>query len=334
MKIENKSILFTGIGVVEVKSVTLDVPETLHRDDLLLRTELTVISPGTEMDCLMARIENKSFPKCLGYSAVARVLRCGSEAHGFQEGDQVLVYHSSHQAFLLKNKADVVKLPSGLPPEEAVFAVIGCMGLQGVRKVRVELGESLMVMGLGLLGQVALQAAARSGAFPCIGLDFNPHRRELALKHGADAAFSPDEPDLARKIQDVTQGRGLNAVIEVTGNPQAVKQGLTMMAPCGRMALVGCSRTPTTELDFYNLVHRPGIEIIGAHNFVRPKHDSYPGYWTMRQDMATLMELIKAGRIVTRDFITDHVKPEEAPAMYQKFIDRNPQTLGVIFDWR
>lgn len=333
MKIDNKSILFTDIGVVDVQTQPLDIPDTLQRDDLLLQTEYTLISPGTEMDCLMARIADKSFPKCLGYSAVARVLRRGAEATDFQEGARVLVYHSSHRAFLIKNKADVVKVPDGLSPEEAIFAVTGCMGLQGVRKVRLELGESLMVMGLGLLGQVALQAAARSGAFPCIALDFNPLRRDIALRHGADAALAPDDPDLTAKLRDLTHGQGLNAVIEVTGNPEAVKQGLAHMAPFGRIALVGCSRTPTTDIDFYNLVHRPGIEIIGAHNFARPKNDSYPGYWTMRKDMATLMELIRAGRINTRDLITDIAKPEDAPAMYRKFIDRDPNTLGVIFNW-
>lgn len=334
MRMRGKQILFTNVGKVETRPMDFEEPEKLFRDDLFLQTEYTLISPGTEMDCLFGRSDNGSeYPKCLGYSAVARVLKCGDEVSEFQPGDRVLVYHSLHTSFLVKNKADLVKVPEGLAPEEAVFAVIGSMGLQGLRKVRPELGEPVMVMGLGLLGMIASQCAARSGAYPLITLDFNPFRRDLSLELGADESFSPDTPKLTKKVKALSEG-GVPAVIEATGNPDAINMGLKMMAPLGRIALVGCSRTPTERIDFYHDVHRPGIQIIGAHNFVRPKDQSRPGYWTMRDDMSSLMKLIRAGRINTRRLITEIVPPEQAPAMYQRFIDKDPGVLGVVFDWR
>ena len=331
---KNRCVCFTALGRVELLETALQVPECLFRDDLLLQTEYTLISPGTELDCLLGRSANSKFPQCLGYSAVARVLRCGAEASEFQTGERVLVYHSQHAQFLLKNKADCVKVPEGLSSEEAIFAVIGAMGFQGVRKIRPELGESMLVMGLGLLGQIAAQTAALSGAFPLLAMDYNPFRRELALRHGVDAAFSPDHPELAQNIRSLTGGRGVNGLLEVTGSAQAIQFALSVMAPLGRIALVGCSRTATKSIDFYHAVHRPGIQILGAHNFVRPKQDSYPGYWTMAEDMRVLMELIAAGRLNTRELISDIVPPEQAPAMYQRLVDRDEKTLGILFDWR
>lgn len=330
----NRRICFTSVGKVEVLESEWQVPDPLFRDDLLLQTEYTLISPGTELDCLLGRIDNREYPKCLGYSAVARVLQKGDEATEFQAGDRVLVYHSQHAQFLLKNKADCVKIPDGLPSEEAIFAVVGAMGFQGVRKIRPELGESMLVMGLGLLGQIAAQTAALSGAFPLLALDYNPFRRELALHHGVDAAFSPDHPELESVIRSHTGERGVKGLVEVTGSPQAIQFALQVMAPFGRIALVGCSRTPTENIDFYHTVHRPGIQILGAHNFVRPKQDSYPGYWTMAEDMRILMELIAAGRLNTRDLISEIASPQQAPEMYQRFVNRDEKALGILFDWR
>ncbi|OQA86543.1 MAG: Sorbitol dehydrogenase [Lentisphaerae bacterium ADurb.Bin242] len=327
-----KQILFTDVGKVETLPLDFEEPGELFRDDVLLQTEYTLVSPGTEMDCLFGRTGG-NYPKCLGYSATARVLKCGEEVSEFQAGDRVLVYHSRHASFLVKNKSDLVKVPEGLAPEEAVFAVVGSMGLQGLRKIRPELGESVMVMGLGLLGMIASQCAARSGAFPLITLDFNPFRRDLSLQLGADHSFSPDTADLAEKVKALSEG-GVPAVVEATGAPDAINLGLKMMSPLGRIALVGCSRTPTERIDFYQDVHRPGIQIIGAHNFVRPTDRSRPGYWTMRDDMSALMKLIRAGRINTRKLITEIAPPERAPAMYRRFIDKDPGVLGVIFDWR
>ena len=175
--------------------------------------------------------------------------------------------------------------------------------------------------------------ARLSGCYPVIGLDFNASRRKIALELGADAVFSPDEPGLKEKILTLTGG-GCNSVIEVTGNPQAVVQGLEMTARFGRFALVGCNRTPTEKIDFYNLVHRPGISVIGAHNMARPQHDRQPGVWTMKDDMAVLLRYLSAKRLKTRPLLTRIADPAEAPEIYAKLFARDLDVLGVVYDWR
>jgi threonine dehydrogenase-like Zn-dependent dehydrogenase len=191
-----------------------------------------------------------------------------------------------------------------------------------------------MVMGLGLLGQFAVQTAHLSGCYPVIAMDFNEARRKIALALGADAAFSPDEPDLREKILALTSGRGCDSVVEITGNPQAVVQGLELTAPFGRFALVGCNRTPTEKIDFYNLVHRPGISVIGAHNMARPQQERRPGVWTMKEDMALLLRYLSAGRLHSRELLTMVADPAEAPGIYDRLYARDPGLLGVVFNWK
>lgn len=326
------SIAFTAPGRVELESCELTEPE-LKRDEVFLETECTLVSPGTERACLLGLTDGE-FPKYLGYSAVARVLRAGEEA-GFQAGERVLVYHSIHSTHLVKQARDLVRIEDdALPAHVAVFAVIASMGLQGVRKARPEFGESLAVMGLGLLGLFAVRCAYLDGLFPVIALDFNERRRKLALEFGADAVFSPDKPELLERIRHLTRGNGVDVVVEVTGNPEALNEALDFTAPYGRITLTGCSRTPTHEIDFYHKVHRPGISIIGAHNMARPLHDNRPGYWTMREDMALLLRLFSAGRIRTESLVDKVASPADAPLIFERIARGDPELLGVIFDWK
>ncbi len=343
---KRKRIVFTDIRQVEVQEDDWDC-EILDRGEALLETECTLISPGTELANLngaqaMGRVS--LFPKVLGYSAVARVLETGEECE-FEPGDRVLIYHSKHSSFQHKHQRDMVKIPEAVSSYDAVFCVTAAMGLQGLRKLQCELGESVAVVGLGLLGLAALRCAALDGAMPLIGIDYNPVRREIARDYGADYTFSPDEPDLAAKIRELTQnsGRGdtianfpqggCNGVIEVTGNPAALDMALDYTAPFGRVALVGCSRTPTEQLDFYNKVHRPGISLIGGHNFVRPPQDSRTGFWTMRRDMSFLLRLIELGRFNPSRMRDVVAAPEEAPGLYARLLEHEPNLLGIVFDW-
>ena len=329
-----QAIQFYAPGKAQL--VDMEINESLAPDQVLLKTECSLISPGTEFANLsgVTNIKNFKFPCFLGYSAVARVVKTGSNVSEFKEGDRCLCYHSIHRNIQKMNQADLVKIEDDtLCSDEAVFAVVGCMGFQGVRRCRPEFGESLMVMGLGLLGQFAVQTARLSGCFPIIALDFNKDRREIALQTGADAAFSPDDPTLKEQILTLTRNSKCDCVVEVTGNPQALIQGLELTADFGRVALVGCSRTPTENVDFYNLVHRPGINIIGAHNMARPRHDARPGVWTMKQDMATLLRYMAAGRLNAKALFTMKSDPREAPEIYDRLYRRDPNLLGVIFDW-
>lgn len=191
-----------------------------------------------------------------------------------------------------------------------------------------------MVMGQGLLGLFATQFFRLSGAYPVVAADLNEHRRALALQLGADYAFDLSEEDFVFRVKQVTHGKGINACVEVTGYANALVQALSCAAWQGRISLLGCTRVSNCDIDYYNLVHRPGIKLIGAHNFVRPKVESYPHHWTHHDDCRAILDLIAAHRIKVAPLVSRVVSPARATEIYNQLCDDADFQPGMVFDWR
>lgn len=325
-------IVVETIGTAVLKP--FDVPRP-SAGEVLLENDYTVVSAGTERANLLG-LPNTSgtFPYYPGYCGIGRVIAVGEGVENARIGDRALASFSGHRSHAIQKAADLtVVRDDGIESLDAAFVVIAAMGLQGVRKLQLQLGESAMVIGLGLLGVFATQLAAVDGAIPVIVSDFDAKRRELALALGADHAFSPDESDLAEKIRELTYGKGADAIVEVTGAAVALQQALTYVAWQGRISLLGCTRISDANIDFYQYVHRRGVSLIGAHTFVRPQVDSYPGYWTTQDDYRTLLALIAARRLAVRPIISEVVSPERAPAVYRRLAEEKHPPLGIVFDW-
>ena len=101
----------------------------------------------------------------------------------------------------------------------------------------------------------------------------------------------------------------------------------------GRVSLLGCTRVSDQPIDYYRLVHRPGVKLIGAHNFVRPKFESYPHHWTHQDDCEAVLKLLAAGRFRIAPIISETHTPEDAPCVYER-LSKKELPLGVVFDWR
>lgn len=303
---------------------------------VLTKTRYTVVSAGTERACLLDLPNTYSYgkwPKTEGYCAVGVVEKVGSEVKNFKPGDRVLVYHGTHAEYSLRPENFLIPVKEDVEDVEAAFVIIAAMGLGGLRKIKPELGESAMVMGLGLLGVFALQSARLSGACPLIAADLNPDRRALALSLGADYAFDPSEEDFTKKVKEVTQGNGVNMVVEVSGSAAALRQALDCTARQGRISLLGCTRVSDVPVDWYRQVHCPGITIVGAHNQVRPLKDSYAGYWTNYDDCRALLTLISKKRFNVKSVVSEIRSPLEAEAVFERLAYDKNCPLGVAFDW-
>ena len=330
---QNKKIVFTAPHKAALLEV--DVPE-LKENEVLTEMEYTVVSGGTERANIMAmpNAGGNKFPKSLGYCGVGRVMQIGSAVTNVAVGDRVLVYHGKHAKYNVTPESDVTKVcDDAIDSLDAAFVIIASMGLGGVRKLEIELGESAMVMGLGLLGMFAVQFLRLSGAYPVIAADLNPARRELALKLGADYAFDPSEPDFVEQVKAVTKGTGVRATVEVTGVSAAIKQALECASWMGRISLLGCTRISDCAVDYYQQVHRPGVKLIGAHNFVRPKFESYPHHWTHQDDCKAILNLIAAGRIQVAPIVSRVVSPEDCAEIYNQLCDDPTFPIGTVFDW-
>ncbi|MCK5804057.1 MAG: zinc-binding alcohol dehydrogenase [Lentisphaeria bacterium] len=327
-------VVFESIGQAVLKQFEVRRPKA---GEVLLESEYTVVSAGTERANLM-NLPNTSntFPYYPGYCGVGRVVAVGDGVENAKVGDRALTtFSSGHRSHAVQKAADLTMVRDDrIESLDAAFVAIAAMGLQGVRKLKLELGESAMVIGLGLLGMFASQLARIDGAVPVIVSDFDKKRRDLALTLGADHAFSPDEEGLPDKIKELTYGKGVDGIVEVTGSAVALKQALNHVAREGRITLTGCTRISDANIDFYKYVHQPGVSLIGAHTFVRPKVESRPGYWTTRDDYRTLLALIAAKRLQVQPIISEIVSPERASAVYARLAEDKHPPLGIVFDWR
>ena len=330
---KRKHVIYTKLYTAEC--LTEDVPEVVA-NTVLVKMEYTVISGGTERAVIMGskNTQNK-FPMSLGYCGVGHVIQLGENVTNVKVGDRVLVYHGRHTNYNVVPCDKVTKVEDdNVDSLEAAFVVIAAMGLGGARKLELELGESAMVMGLGLLGMFAVQFLARSGANPLIAVDLNEERRNLALKLGADYALDPSQEDFVEQVKKLTKGKGVNACVEVTGVSKAMSQALDCASYMGRISLLGCTRVSDCQVDYYQKVHRPGVKLIGAHNFVRPKVESYPHHWTHHDDCRAILDLISAKKIQVLPMVSRVVKPEQAFEIYKQLCEDKNFPLGTVFDWR
>ena len=328
-----KEIQFVEKGVA--KLVERPVPE-LKENLVLTKTLFTAVSAGTEKANLLDKPNTfayQKWPKVEGYSAIGVVEAVGSKVTKVKPGDKVLVYHGTHAQYSVVPENRVYLVKEAVNDSEAVLTIIGAMGLGGLRKTKLELGESAMIIGLGLLGMFALLGARASGAYPVIAVDINEERRKVALELGADFAFDPTKPDFVENVKRVTDGKGVNAIVEVTGVASALVSALDVAARQGRIALNGCTRVSDAHIDFYKQVHCPGITIIGAHNMVRPLQDCYQGYWTNEADVLSLVKLISGNRINVKPLVNEIHSPNECETVYQRLCNDVNFPIGVVFDW-
>ncbi len=343
MQSTGQCVVFEGVGQAALRTVEYSSPQA---GEVLVESLFTAISAGTERANLMALPNTGTapggynwkspggFPFHPGYCGVGRIAACGEGVESLKIGDRVVGNWAGHRSHFVRKAGDLTRVEDDtIDSLDASFARIAVFSLLGVRKLHVELGESVLIAGQGLLGVFALQVAVLSGAVPVFVSDFNPARRALAMTLGATAAFAPDE-HLADQVLAATGGKGVNGIVEVTGIAKALQQALACVAWEGRISLLGCTRIADVPIDFYRYVHRRGVTLVGAHNSTRPSLESSPGHRTEADDYRTFLKLVAAGRMQVRPIISEVVSPEKAPEVYARLADDPNAPLGVVFDWR
>ncbi len=330
-----------------------DMPE-LGPGDVLIRNHYTVVSAGTERAWSMdMNNAHPTFPYTPGYCGAGEVVKVGSDVSRYKVGDRVVVNWAGHALYSVKpegllntagivtnpsamynvRKDAIVRIPDNVSTLDASFANIASFSFNGVRKLHLEIGESAMIAGQGILGVFALQVAALSGAVPLIVSDFSPERRALAGKLGADYALNPGDRDYLEQIKEITGGDGVQAVVEVTGSAAALQQALEYIAWEGRISLLGCTRIPDVPIDFYKYVHTRGIQLFGAHTFSRAKLESHPYHWTQEDDYKAFLKLLANGKMKAREIISEIISPEKAHDVYRMLATEKNPPLGIVFDW-
>ncbi len=303
-------------------------------DEILVATECTLISPGTERAFLLGLPNARGgYPSRPGYSNIGKVVEVGKNVSGYMIGDRVATTqgHTSH--FVASPNRLLKVASSDAPAEEVVFFNLSAIALQGVRKARIELGEATLILGQGLIGLLALQLSKLSGAIPVIAADLTDSRLELSKSIGADHTLNPEDTDFSERLSNATMGKGPTVVIEATGHPDAISTALAAAGWGARVVLLASTRGETPSVNFYRDVHKKGLILYGAHNSIRPRQESSPNFWTSEDDSRLMLSLIAQKRFIVAPLISHRVPGHDAPKAYQLLMEWNPGLLGVVLQW-
>lgn len=326
-------VVFTDRLHVEIRDRDLAGPGP---GELLIRTSRTLISTGTELTVLRGQhtpgsVWDKLFayPWDAGYCNVGTVVKVGPDVTDFRPGDRVSST-GPHADYFNTSQNDCLLIPGNVPDDEAAFATIAQIVMQGVRQADIALGENAVVCGLGLLGLMTVALARHVGAWPIVGIDLEPFRQQLAKDLGATVVSGPEQA--GEIISGLTDKRMSDAVFEVTGSPPVIPKAIEWVRKLGRFVMVSSPTGPTT-IDFHDLVNARGTVIIGAHNYTHASVANEYNRWTRNVDTGYYLSLVGAGLIRCAGLITHRFPWKEAAGAYDQLLEDRSSTLGVILEW-
>jgi threonine dehydrogenase-like Zn-dependent dehydrogenase len=361
------------------RAVVVDVPEpTLRPGELLVAPVYSVISKGTEMHIIHSTGEPASpsdehdpgpgyYPQpklrdsgvrwdgpsprprlpgtdSLGYSLAGQVVAVSPEITDLKVGDHVAcggnqgAFHAQRVA-VPRNL--IVPVPQGVTLDQAAFVTLGSISMHALRRTGCQVGETVVVYGLGLLGLLAVQIARAAGMY-VVGLDIDDQRVELARELGAQLAVNPQGQDPVAAVLEMTDGFGADGVLLCVVTPSGEPLNLSFDMCRQRGCVVGVGvfgmeidreRMYTRDVTFYPcLAYGPGrYDAVFEEGNV-----DYPiGYarWTERRNMRSFLRLVAEGKIDVSPLAPIRVPIDDAPRAYDLLAEpEHPPTVLLTYD--
>lgn len=344
-----KVVVFTEPGTVGFESYE-DLPLAPH--ELRLRTLYSGISAGTELTAyrgsnpylhkrwdasrkLFVPAEQPALTYPVsgwGYEEVGEVIELGSAVRAVSMGDIIFGTwgHRTHHIVEEEYARPRIK-PAGLDPILAIYSHLGPIALNGILDANIHVGETVAVFGLGVVGQMIAQLARLSGA-RVIGVDLIEKRLELARSLGAiERGFNPRDGSPAELIKELTNGRGADVTIEVSGSAQALNEAVRATAYSARVVVLGFFPGDAQGLLLGEEFHHNRISLVCSQISNVDPALSYR--WDRIRLIHTIMELQAKGSLNLRPVIT-HIIPFEQAAQGFQILDETPdQALQIVLDF-
>ncbi len=336
---KNKSIVFTGCDQAEVQVLEENL-EQLRAHEVLVRTAYSLVSAGTELTCLAGGESWFSFPSTPGYTSVGEVVQVGNRVAAVSPGDMVYTWggHRQYNRINLAERGSIcLPVPAGIDLPLVPFTRLITIALTALRVSDIELGDFVAVIGLGLVGNFAAQLARLQGG-SVIALDHNPGRVALVAECGVGSALVMEGSTVAGEVDEITDGRGVTTLIEASGRPGALLDGLPLVGRYGEVILVGIVRGEyqanlTDVLDYIHLDPQGNLTFKGAHEWRYPvARDPYVKHSIVRNSEIAL-ELIRSGVLQVAPLLTHTLSPDDAASAYHGLKSSKNEYIGVVFDW-
>lgn len=352
-----------------IELIDLPVPKT-EKGSLIIETSKSLISAGTErmlldfgkanifkkaasqpekVKMVIDKIHNDGIlsayeavkskldqPITPGYSNVGRVLD-GSDTQ-YKAGTRV-VSNGVHAEIVRVPKNLVAQIPDNVSDESASFTVVGAIALQGIRLINPAIGENIVVIGLGLIGLMAVQIL-RSNGCKVIGIDFDQEKCDLAENFGAETINLSKGEDPVQFAKNITGGLGVDAVIITASSEsnQIMHQAASMCRKRGRIVLIGVVGLDLRRDDFYE----KEISFQVSCSYGPGRYDSeyedrgkdYPyAYvrWTEQRNFQAILNLMSDGYLDVKSLITAKFNFNDVEKAYSKLSDKS--SLGLILDY-
>ena len=278
-------------------------------------------------------------PLPLGYCNVGRIVSVGSHVSGLTVGQRV-VSNGKHAEVVAVPKNLCARVPDAVGDEEAAFTVLGAIGLQGVRLAQPTFGESVVVVGLGLIGLMTVQLLRANGC-RVLGVDFDRKKLELAQQFGAATVDLGSGEDLIASANVFSRGRGVDAVLITasTKSSEPVHQAARICRKRGRIVLVGVAGLELSRADFYE----KELSFQVSCSYGPGRYDSdyeekgfdYPvGFvrWTEQRNFEAVLDAMASGQLDVKPLISHRFEIDDAPEAYE-LVSSDEPSLGILLSY-
>lgn len=340
-------IAFPQPKTIEVREEIVTPPEP---NEILCAAEKSLISIGTEMNCLRGEAEPGTnwaewlqYPFRPGYSMAGRVLEVGREIKGVKAGDRIaapvthqqffkLTSHAAQKAYDAPAGASFFHVPDRISSEDATWRGLACTTQNAVRRGQFQFGESVGVVGLGILGQLITQYLALAGARRIVVIDPVASRLEMAKRNGATHTLQLDVKNAVEPIRDLTDGWMLDLVFDVTGHPSTLAPTTQLLRKLGRLVLVGDTPMPTQQHLGPGVLSN-SISILAIHGFMVPEQATVLTPWSIEEMGNLFFDYVEQGKMNVADLVTHRYSPLQAPEVYSGLLKDRSSAVGILFDW-
>lgn len=279
-------------------------------------------------------------PLPLGYCNVGIVSQVGANVSGFQPGDRV-ISNGSHADVVKVAKNLCALVPDAVDDDSASFTVLASIGLQGIRLAQATLGESFVVMGVGLIGLLTVQLLRAHGC-RVLAIDFDDERLKLAQEFGAEICKLDNQADDPVAVgMAFSRGRGVDAVIitACTKSSDPITQAAGMCRKRGRIVLVGVTGLELNRADFYEKELSFQVSCSYGPGRYDPVYEEqghdYPlafVRWTEQRNFEAVLDLMASGKIDVKPLITHRYIFEEANLAYETLMS-DASALGILLKY-
>ena len=335
-----------------MKSVNIVFPEkgkialieqelpALGETQVLIKAEASLISIGTELRCMRGVFDSDTnwhewvqYPFGPGYSMAGTIVETGSAVTNYKVGDRICT-QSPHYQYIIQ-EADYVNLmllPEGISFEEGAWQPLGGICQLGARRPEIQLGDDVGIVGLGMLGQLVTQYLHSMGVNTLLAIDVNKYRLEQAKKYGATHTFSGKSDDAMDIVLELTGGRKLDVIFDITGLAKTLSTITTLVHRGGKVILLGDNTQPSLQYLGPNVVSE-SISVLGIQGSHVPDVSTVYARWSWRAMASLYFDMLLDGRLNVKDMIHSVRSPADAEETYLWLENEKPDAFGVIFDW-